>query len=107
MTEPRRYFPQSNRFNVERPLEEDLEVGPWKCCVDEEKDGLGVIPFFHFFEMHPSERGTCIVLRISEFNQDQIKLGGCVMLDRKKAIALRNRLDDLIGVLPEEMDYHD
>ena len=104
MSGPRRYFPHENRFDLEEPIEEDLEIGPWKCVVFERDDDwqLWHGPFFNFLEVHTSQKGDCIVFRVSEFDQDKVKLGSCTLLDRKKATKLRDRLNELLDALPQE-----
>lgn len=84
------YFPLTNSHNVDCP-KENLEVGPWFCKTQVDwKNGADLL------EMHPSEPGTGIVFRISTYYGGRIDLGECVILDKPRAITLRDRLNSLI-----------
>ncbi len=85
----RRYVPLENGINVELP-KEDLEVGPWYCATE----------FHDFLEVHQSDRGDGIVVRVSWFTSRDLRLGRCVILDRQKATQVRDRLNELLDWLP-------
>ncbi len=91
MSQPRRYVPLENGIDVELP-KEDLQVGPWYCATR----------FDDFLEVHQSDRLDGVVVRVSWFASREIRLGRCVILDRQKATQVRDRLNELINLLPEE-----
>ncbi len=107
MAIPKRYHPLSNAYGgcglAEMPGE-DPEVGPWHCMATKktrEED-----PYFDysefvevFIEVHQSERGDGVVIRNSEYNSGNIKLGGCSILTKAQATQIRDRLTALIEVL--------
>ncbi len=98
------YYPHENRYNTEKPPQQ-MDTGPWHCMCIEDDD-------YHsdFLEVHLSATGRGVVFRVSLFQgsygeeDGDIRLGSCAIMDREKATAVRDRLNEILAALPEKED---
>jgi hypothetical protein len=96
MEKLKEYTPLINKSNAPMPVE-DPEVGPWRCtclCEDDMQSDI--------LEVHRSHTKRCVTFRIGKFVCGDIQLGECMIMDRKKATCVRDRLNALLEALPED-----